>query len=152
MFSKQEAGILKQQFWTSLGKYLAPIPSSEGQKINWINYKTGIRFVNLKMDAFADHAYIGIELSHKEAAVQQVFFNHFKTLKDDIEKSMGEEWIWQPLANIDGRVISRIYTELPNVNIYRQTDWPEIISFLKTRMILLDEFWNRQKDIFEMMS
>ena len=34
MYSKQEASFLNQKFWTSLGQYLAPIPSAEGEKIN----------------------------------------------------------------------------------------------------------------------
>ena len=151
MFSKQEESFLRKQFWTSFGQYLAPIPSAAGNKINWINYKTGIRFIHFKMDATIDHSYIGIEISHDNMATQKLYFNYLKTLRQDIENSIGEKWIWEESVEVNGKNISRIYKTLPNINIHRQTDWPQIISFLKTRIIALDHFWNDHKVVFEMI-
>ncbi|MGN6617544.1 MAG: DUF4268 domain-containing protein [Ilyomonas sp.] len=48
-----------------------------------------------------------------------------------------------------GNIISRIYTEIKNVNIFNKNDWPQLISFFKKNMIALDEFWNNVKAIFE---
>ncbi len=151
MYSKQEESFLRKQFWTSFGQYLAPIPSAGGSKINWINYKTGIRFINFKMDATKDQAYIGIEVSHNSIATQALYFNHFKTLRKDLENAVAEKWLWEEAVELSVKNISRISKTLNNVNIYRQTDWPQIISFLKTRIISLDHFWNDHKDIFEMI-
>jgi hypothetical protein len=47
--------------------------------------------------------------------------------------------------------LSRIYCTLQPANIFKETDWPAIISFLKPRMIALDAFWANHKFIFEMM-
>jgi hypothetical protein len=49
MYSKQEASLLTQQFWTSFGQYLVPVLSAEGEKINWINYKTGEKDIRFTM-------------------------------------------------------------------------------------------------------
>ena len=151
MYSKQEESFLRKQFWTSFGQYLAPIPSAGANKINWINYKTGIKGIHFKMDATIDRAYIGIEISHDSIATQALYFNHFKTLRQDLEKTVAEKWIWEEAVEINGKNISRICKTLNNTNIYRQTDWPQIISFLKTRIISLDHFWNVHKEIFEMI-
>ncbi len=152
MYPKQEAAAIRKQFWISFGQYLAPIPSADGNKINWINYKTGIRFINFKMDVTKDIAYIGIELSNKDAELRNSFFNHFKTMKAELESELQEEWQWEESVYVDGRQTSRIYQVLGNVNVYDRSTWPGIISFLKDRMVSLDRFWLLHKDIFEMLS
>jgi hypothetical protein len=152
MYSKQEEATLRKQFWTAFGQYLSPIPSSEGNKINWINYKTGVKFISFRMDAFKDHAYIGIEISHTSKEAQEKCFNQFRLLKKDMEAILAEKWEWELSAEKQGKHISRIYQILNGVNIYRQSDWPAIISFLKTGITALDRFWNLNKDIFEMMN
>lgn len=149
MYSKQEGAFLRKQFWISFGQYLAPIPSADGNKINWINYKTGIKFISFKMNVLKDQACIGIEVSHKDLGAQKSFFHHFRTLKKEIEQEGG--WIWEEGKYVDGKSISRIYQTLDDMNIYDQATWPRIISFLKDRMIFLDRFWASHKDIFEML-
>ena len=51
MYSKSEASQLKQEFWTSFGQYMSPVLSAEGEKLNWINYKTGEKDIFFKMKA-----------------------------------------------------------------------------------------------------
>ena len=50
MFSRQEASQLRKEFWTAFGTYMKPVPSAEGEKVNWLNYKTGEKDVFFKMD------------------------------------------------------------------------------------------------------
>jgi hypothetical protein len=65
---------------------------------------------------------------------------------------LNEEWQWQrSVYDEDGKIFSRIYTEIKNVNIFNKNDWPQLISFFKKNIIALDEFWNDVKVIFEMM-
>ena len=78
MYSKKEESFLREQFWTTFGQYISPVPSAEGVKINWINYKSGIRFIHVKMEVQNGLAYIGIEISHKDLRIQGIFFDHFK--------------------------------------------------------------------------
>jgi hypothetical protein len=40
MYPRNEAAQLKKEFWTVFGQYMAPVLSSEGEKISWGNYKT----------------------------------------------------------------------------------------------------------------
>jgi hypothetical protein len=50
MFSKQETAQLRKEFWTVFGQYMSPILSAAGEKISWINYKTGVKGVQFKME------------------------------------------------------------------------------------------------------
>ncbi|MCW3091266.1 MAG: hypothetical protein JWP81_2335 [Ferruginibacter sp.] len=150
MYSKQEASLLTQQFWTSFGQYLAPVFSAEGEKINWVNYKTGRKDIRFIMIADSKEVTISIVLSHKDLPLQQRYFEKFTQLKKIFHQFTGEEWQWQlHSSSLDGKIISTISTSLQQVNILNKDDWPAIISFLKPRLISLDEFWCEYKFVFE---
>ncbi len=150
MFSKQEAAALRQEFWTTFGRYLAPIPSADGSRANWINYKTGVRDISFGMAADNKHAVISIELSHKDAGVQELVFAQFEELKTMLHNTLGETWTWQQqVHNEHGQLVSRIFCRLENVSIFKREDWPTLIAFFKQRIIALDEFWNDARTLFE---
>jgi hypothetical protein len=149
MFSKQEASQLRKEFWTSFGQYLSPIPSSEGEKINWINYKTGVKGLHFKMDANREKAFIGIVITQPDIQPHEKLFNHLLELKNILHSTLKEEWTWLPQVYEEEKIISKVYTEKTGISILKKEDWPELISFLKPRIIALDEFWNRVKYGFE---
>lgn len=150
MYSKQETSKLKQEFWTAFGQYMSPILSSEGYKISLINYKTGEKDIYFRMNADNKKASIGIELTHKDEGLQALYFEQFEQLRSLLHNILNEEWIWlQHTRDEHGKVISRIYTEMEDVSIFKKEDWPRLISFFKPRIIALDEFWSTSKDVFE---
>lgn len=125
---------------------MRPLPNAGGELINWVNYKTGIRHIYFRMDADHKRASIGIEIRHKDPLKQSDYFHQLSRSRNILHELLGEEWQWQAsVADEDGRPISRIYTSLENVSIFNQEDWPAIISFLKPRLIALDEYWNLVK-------
>lgn len=150
MYSRQEASQLRQEFWTVFGQYLNPIPSAEGEKVNWINYKTGEKNISFRMHADNKKAVVAIELNHKDRDIQQIYFEQFLPFKKLFEGAMQEEWTWQ-LHHYDenGKLVSRIYKEKEGISIFQKADWPELISFFKPRILALDEFWSSVKYSFE---
>ncbi|MEH6308796.1 DUF4268 domain-containing protein [Olivibacter sp. CPCC 100613] len=152
MYSKEEASKLKQTFWTTFGQYMSAVPSSDGLKINWINYKTGFKHLSFRMDADKKEASIAIEISHPDTGIQALFFEQFSEYKKILENCLGEVWLWQlHIKNEHGKVISRISRQIDSVSVFKQTDWPILISFFKPRIIALDEFWAMVKDGFEVL-
>jgi hypothetical protein len=150
MYTKQEASQLRQAFWTTFGQYISPHPSAEGRKVNWVNYKTGLKHVYFRMQADQKSASIGIELTHPDPGIQELFFEQFAQLRNVLQGYLGEEWDWVlHTSDENGRIISRIYTELAPVNIFKQDDWPALISFFKPRIIALDEFWTDARYSFD---
>lgn len=150
MYTKQEAAALKQSFWTAFGQYMSLHLSAEGGKVNWINYKTGEKNIYFRMNADSKTASIGIEIAHPSPGIQHLYFEQFEQLKAVLHETLGEEWIWQKDDHDEtGRQICRIYTLTHDVNIFKKDDWPAIISFLKPRIIALDEFWVSAKYVFE---
>ncbi|MBN8676116.1 MAG: DUF4268 domain-containing protein [Chitinophagales bacterium] len=150
MYSRQEASLIRKRFWTSFGQYMRPVKGAEGDTVNWLNYKTGIKHIYFRMDAGQQNASIAIELKHTDTALQQHYFEQLSQLRTILEQITGETWEWQlHTTDEDGNRISRISTSLTAVNIFKEADWPSIISFLKPRIMALDEFWMMVKEQFE---
>ena len=150
MYSKQEASQLRQAFWTAFGQYLSPVLSAEGLPINWINYKTGEKDIYFRMNADHQKASIAIEIRGKDVGLQALYVEQFQQLKPLLQDALGEEWIWLlQIQDEHGNKVSRIYTELENVSIFKKEDWPQLISFFKSRIMALDVFWSTAKYAFE---
>lgn len=150
MYTKQEISLINQQFWTTLGKYLSPILSADGEKINWINYKTGEKNIRFVMDTTNGRSRISIEFSHKEPMVQQEYFEKLLQLEKRFRQEVGEGWSWQPLTHdAYGKIISLVSIEEDGLNILDKSDWPALISFFKRYLVALDKFWSVNKFAFE---
>ncbi|WP_276131860.1 DUF4268 domain-containing protein [Polluticoccus soli] len=151
MYSRQEIAQKKEAFWTTFGRYMQPITPAGSDKVNWINYKTGVPGISFKMDADSKRASIAIVLNHIDPAVRRQHYEQILTLKHLLRDATGEDWTWEPEVHDDyGKVYSRIGTVSIGHNILEPADWPALISFLKPRIIALDEFWSNTRFAFEL--
>lgn len=152
MYNRHEASQLRQAFWTAFGLYMLPVLSAEGEKIAWVNYKTGEKFCHFKMEACNRSAFIAIELRHPDTEMRNLFFNQLYQLKEIFETHTGERWQWQQQAKDEyGKVYSRVYYELLSVSVFNKADWPALVSFFKRRIIALDAFWSEARYYFEVL-
>lgn len=153
MFTREEASRLRREFWTTFGQYMKPVLSSEYQRINWINYNTRLKDVYFRMDTGQKSATIAITLEHADPDIRELFFEQFLELKTLLHSALGEEWEWESAhTTASGKVISRIYKELPKTSVFNKDKWPELISFFKPRIIALDEFWENARYAFDALS
>ena len=145
MYNSQEASQIRQQFWTTLGQYLAPIPSASGTKVNRINYKTGVKAIRFKMDVLQKHAFAGVEISGT-AETRSDLYKMFLLFKHDFP----ENYLWvETTEDADGRAVSRIYKSLDGCTPLNKADWPELIAFFKEQIIAFDQFWAMHNEIFK---
>jgi len=150
MYTKQESARLRQAFWTAFGQYMAPLPSAGEEKVNWLNYKTGIKHLYFKTDVERDRASVAIVMAHPDMTQQQAFYEQLLQSKKMLETQTGEAWLWQaPKEEEVGKNIGRVYQQLNGVNVFNQADWPAIISFLKPRLVALDAWWQEARYGFE---
>ena len=149
MYSRQETAQLKQQFWTAFGQYMNPVVSADGEKQNWVNYRTGEKDIAFRMTADNRKATISIELSHRDEGIRLLYFDQFLQFRHLLTDVLQEEWNWDLQSfNDGGRAVSTISVTLSGVSIFRKEDWPQIISFFKPRIMALDEFWSGVKYAF----
>lgn len=150
MYKKHEVSKLKQEFWTSFGKYMAPVPSAEGEYINWINYKTGEKFLYFRKDADRRDAIVAIECQHPDLQIRKQHFQLLGQFRELLETHAGESWIWEDKhTTADGKEFSRIFTSISGVSVLNTADWPTLISFFKKNSIAFDAFWAEVKYAFE---
>lgn len=103
------------------------------------------------MQAENGMAIIMIEMSDPDTGIQQLMFEQFKELSKILGDNLQEEWRWElQVQNEYFQTVSRISNEIEGVSIFRQEDWPALISFFKPRMIALDEFWTNAQYGFEL--
>lgn len=150
LYSKDQASAIKQSFWTAFGQYMALQLSAEGMRINWINYKTGIKYLNFKLDASQKSGSIMIEISHPDLAIQELVFEQFLELKNILHAALDEEWSWElHVPDAYGKTVTQIVKRLDDVSVFKQEDWPTLITFLKPRLVALDEFWSDAQYSFD---
>jgi hypothetical protein len=150
MYSRQQASQLRKEFWTAFGQYMAPVVSSEGERINWINYKTGVKDVYIKLGANHKMISVSLQFAQKDPEMQQLFFDHLRSLESVLAENIKNEWVWRlHTYNENGKLISGIFSKKEHLSILKKEDWPEIISFFKPRIIGLDRFWNNVKYAFQ---
>ncbi len=150
MYSKEQAAKLRQQFWTKFGQYMKPVPGADGEPVNWINYKTGKQGIHFHLDATNTNASVAIEIRHKDKTEREACYDQFLLMKKLLHNETGVEWYWEKEIMLDNsQPLCRISQALPQVNVMNETDWPGIITFLKSRIIALDSFWELVRDGFE---
>lgn len=151
MFSKSEASELRHEFWTKFGQYMRPIPSAGETKINWVNYKTGVSHIHLKMDADARRAIISLCFSHPPS-VLELYTEQMRELNGMFRQIAGPDWHWNAPANDKTLHPACLQKTLEPVSVFQKTDWPEMIAFFKDNMIALDSFWTEVRPVFEMLA
>ncbi|AKP51987.1 DUF4268 domain-containing protein [Cyclobacterium amurskyense] len=150
MYTKHEIKKTRQDFWTTFGQYMKPVPNADGSKINWKNYKTGVKHMYFRMKAERDFASISIEVQHPDEEIRGLLFDQLITFKRIFQQEVGEEWEWtSDSPNEWGELSSKVEKTITGVNVMRKDDWPKIISFLKPRIVAIDAFWANMKYGFE---
>ncbi len=129
---------------------MKPVPSADGERVNWLNYKTGEKDIFFRMDADNKKATVSIDIAHSDAGIQELYFQQFQQVKGVFENIVGNSWTWVlHTADHTGKIVSRIFCEQIGVSVFNRADWPVLISFFKPRIIALDEFWSSVRYGFE---
>lgn len=149
MYSKEEASQIRRKFWIAFGQYMKLQASASFEKVNWINYKTGIKDLRFKTDVDNRSARVAIEMSSKDTDIQALMYEQFEEFQPLFLTNMEEEWIWHSVYfDASGKQIAKIELILDNVSVFRESDWPNIISFFKENLIKWDAFWEDVKESF----
>lgn len=149
MYGKDEAKLLKKQFWMAFGMVMKPNFSAEGLKVNWVNYNTEVKDILFKTDATNKKVSISIQIHHPDEGIRELYWEQFLEFKSLLHSILEEEWEWDEVTFDEyGKQYSSINISTKG-NIFNKDQWQEIFSFLKERLLKLDEFWSDAKDIFK---
>ncbi|MDX1445733.1 DUF4268 domain-containing protein [Lishizhenia sp.] len=147
MFSKEELRERKTLFWEGLKKKMQNRKSANGKRANWINYRTGLKFFYVRLDVNSKRAIFALDLQPKDEGIKEIFWEQLQELKVVLESEMGPG-IWDEDVEIKyGHSVSRIYWELPDVNMFKKEDTDKIYAFFQEKLIAFDRFYTDYDEI-----
>lgn len=148
MISKEELKERNSLFWTEFQKEMRNVRSSDGRRINWINYPLGVKDMYLRMETTGKFVRFSLDIQPKDDGVRSILWEQMTELRVVFEEEMGSAGVWSEFdREFAGRNVSRIYWERTDLNFFIDTDLPEMQAFLKQKLIAFDAFYQEFKEI-----
>ena len=150
MYSKDEAKLLRKEFWIVFARRCEIIPELRFRKKKWVLYDTGLSGIDLKFDVTRKEAIVMIEINCREEERRLEIFETMQKYRLLLEAGFDEPLIWDfCVIRESGQEVCRIYKSLPNVDFHRQNQWPDIFNFFIDNMLILENNFMEIKDAVE---
>lgn len=150
MYSKDEAKLLRKEFWIVFARRCEIVPELRYKKKKWVLYDTGLSGIDLKFDVTRNEAIVMIEINSRLENRRLEIFETMQKYRILLEAGFAEPLIWDfCYTRESGQEVCRIYKSLPNVDFHRQTQWPDIFNFLIDNMLILENNLMEIKDGLE---
>jgi hypothetical protein len=150
MYSKDEAKLLRKEFWIVFAKRCEIVPELRHKKKKWVLYDTGLSGIDLKFEVTRCEALVMIEVNSRLENRRLEIFETLQKYRLLLEDGFSEPLIWDfCFTRESGQEVCRIYIELPHVDFHRQTQWPDIFNFFIDKMLILENNLMEIKDALE---
>lgn len=147
MFSKEEAKILREEFWDSFKQLSAGRRAWKKLPGNWMLDQTGIKALNLRFHVDREMAQVGIDLETRNMDKRIELYEKLESLKKLLEEAMESSMKWElEYIRENGKSVSRIYVQLEEVDIYDRSTWKRAQQFMYENMMKLESFFNEYRD------
>ncbi|WP_459213129.1 DUF4268 domain-containing protein [Aquimarina rhabdastrellae] len=141
MFSREESKKIRQEFWTSFGKEYPR---------KWILYNTKIKDFTLKFTFTTKKAQVSIDIEHQDEVIQAYYYDKLLSLKNILTTDYLNDIIYDDRYELEnGKIISRVYVELPKVSIHNRKTWEQTYLFLYKNMEALELFFLEYQDFIK---
>jgi hypothetical protein len=148
MLSREEQKKKNTEFWEKFRKYMYKLKSSNGRKMNWLNYPSDVKHIYIRLQADSRTARLCLDIQPKDEGIREIIWEQMTELKKVMEACMKVETIWlENIESPEGKRFSRIMWEKNGVNFYNADDENVIFEFLRDRLIEFDEFYQEFKEI-----
>ncbi|MEY3235973.1 MAG: hypothetical protein RI883_74 [Bacteroidota bacterium] len=148
MLSREQQKLLNIEFWNEFRKFMNNQKSSNGKRINWLNYPSDVKNIYIRLQADGKGARLCFDIQPKDDDIRSIIWEQMTELKKVMENNMTHETIWlEKLWNDEGRVFSRIMWQQEGLDFYLLKDRELIFVFLKNRLIEFDAFYQEFKEI-----
>ena len=141
MFSKEEATLLRKEFWISFGKSFPR---------KWLLYNTEMKGVSFKFVADRKNAAICLDLENPDELVNLLYYDQLLSLKVLITSEI-PEIIFNDAYELDnGKIIHRIYVPFEKkFSIHNKNTWSACLQFFLETMPKFEDFFYEYEDIIK---
>jgi hypothetical protein len=140
MFSKEEAAILRKDFWTSYGKSFPR---------KWLLYNTKIKGFSFKFYADNKIARVHLDIEPLSEEKRSLLFEQVQALKTVLTNEYLPEAIFEKDCYLEnGKCISRVFVQLEGkFSIYNKNTWGDAFQFYNHTMEQF-EYWFYEYETF----
>ena len=133
MFSKNEAKLLRQEFWTSFGK---SFPTE------WVLYNTKVKGLSFKFHFDTKTAYVAFCID-MEPIRQQAYWNQMLSHKSILETDFLPQVRFEECFEVsDEKILSAVYVSIDSkVSIHNKSTWRSAMEFLNETMLKFEAFY-----------
>lgn len=133
MYSKEDALLIKKEFWTA---FAAAYPRK------WLLYDTKIKDVTLKFYIDNKKAQVLLDIEPKDEEKRKIYFEKIESLKTILLSNYLSEAILERTFYLEtGKVISRVWVEKLDVSLNNRSYWPTIFDFFNETMEQFELFY-----------
>jgi len=150
MLSIQERKQLNIDFFTALGRVMQGCFSETGKRMQWTNYRTGIRGIYVRIELEKKGVSFNVDLEIKDPDIKEMMWEQMLELKAVLASEIPAELTWnEDFVKPTGISVGRIQCRCGTGTIYNKGTWPEMLAFLKESLLGFDRFWAICFDIFK---
>lgn len=148
MLSKEELKNHKITFWEDFKKRMSEHRSVSGRKMNWLQYRTDLKDVYLRLETDKKEVRICFDFQFKDPEIRSIVWEQMGELKQVLINEMGEEGIWEEhYWNSTINDFCRIYWKKDGLNYLNHEHKNQIFDFFEDKLIRFDSFYDTFKDI-----
>lgn len=141
MYSREESKKIRQEFWIRFGK---------DYPRKWLLYNTRIKDLSLKFKFTRQIAEVSIDIEPQDEIFRKYYFEKFQSLQRILlSEFLPEAKLEEDSLLENGKVVSRIFVRLKNVNIHNNEDWPKVKEWLAEKMDALERFFLEFEDFIK---
>ena len=138
MYSKEEALIIKKEFWIA---FAAAYPRK------WVLYDTKIKDVTFKFYIDNKKAQVLLDIEPKDEEKRKIYFEKIESLKTILVDDYLPEAILERNFYLEsGKTISRIWVEKLGVSLNNKNNWETIFDFFNETMTQFEYFYFEHED------
>lgn len=142
MFSKEEAALLRKNFWTSFGKSFPR---------KWLLYNTKVKGVSFKFVADRKNAMVCLDLENPDEVANMLYYDQLLSLKTILETDFLPEVIFNDAFVLEsGKKVHRIYVKHTHkFSIHNKNTWRDCYEFFVDKMTQFELFYYEYEDIIK---
>lgn len=138
MYNKEEALLIKKEFW---------IAFAEAYPRKWLLYDTKIKKVAFKFYIDNKKAQVLLDIEPGDEDKRKIYFEKIASLKTILLRDYLPNAILERNFYLDnGKIISRIWVEKEGVSLNNKKYWKEIFDFFNETMTQFEQFFFEHED------
>ncbi|WP_439131938.1 DUF4268 domain-containing protein [Polaribacter sp.] len=141
MFSKEEAAVLRKDFWTSFGKSFPR---------KWLLYNTKVKGLAFKFVADRKKALVCLDIDTPDEIANLLYYDQLLSLKGLLENELTDVIFDNSYQLDNGKIIHRIYVPFnAKFSIYNKNTWRDCYEFYVETMTKFELFYYEYEDIIK---